>query len=120
MSIDQHGDAKLEGVSLRSLPKVSLHDHLDGGVRPARLFRQVVDIGRRVCGNGVVGRAGANAVDVLGPALLCDLKTLAESERHQRESVGNDIAQNARALTAAGDEQAEYTVTVNGREALIA
>lgn len=38
MSIDQHGDAKLEGVSLRSLPKVSLHDHLDGGVRPATII----------------------------------------------------------------------------------
>ena len=34
MSIDQHGDARLEGMSLRGLPKVSLHDHLDGGVRP--------------------------------------------------------------------------------------
>lgn len=38
MSIDQHGDAKVEGVSLRSLPKVSLHDHLDGGVRPATII----------------------------------------------------------------------------------
>ncbi|MFG6476056.1 adenosine deaminase [Microbacterium sp. P06] len=35
MSIDQHEDARLEGVSLRGLPKVSLHDHLDGGVRAA-------------------------------------------------------------------------------------
>ena len=35
MPIDQHGDTALQGVSIRSLPKVSLHDHLDGGVRPA-------------------------------------------------------------------------------------
>lgn len=34
MSIDQNGDLEVDGVSLRSLPKVSLHDHLDGGVRP--------------------------------------------------------------------------------------
>ncbi len=34
MAIDQHGDAKLDGVSIRSLPKVSLHDHLDGALRP--------------------------------------------------------------------------------------
>ncbi|WP_460774764.1 adenosine deaminase [Microbacterium sp. GXF7504] len=34
MPIDQYGDAKLDGVSVRSLPKVSLHDHLDGAVRP--------------------------------------------------------------------------------------
>ena len=35
MPIDQHGDAVIQGVSIRSLPKVSLHDHLDGGVRRA-------------------------------------------------------------------------------------
>ncbi len=34
MSIDPHGDPRLEGVSIRSLPKVSLHDHLDGALRP--------------------------------------------------------------------------------------
>jgi len=38
MSIDQHGDVRVQGVSLRSLPKVSLHDHLDGGVRPATVL----------------------------------------------------------------------------------
>ncbi len=37
MPIDQHADKKLRGVSIRSLPKVSLHDHLDGGVRPATI-----------------------------------------------------------------------------------
>lgn len=38
MSFDQNGDAKIEGVSIRSLPKVSLHDHLDGGVRPQTII----------------------------------------------------------------------------------
>ncbi|SJN34984.1 Adenosine deaminase [Microbacterium esteraromaticum] len=38
MNIDQHGDMKVQGVSLRGLPKVSLHDHLDGGVRPATIL----------------------------------------------------------------------------------
>jgi adenosine deaminase len=33
MTIEQHGDAIVQGVSVRSLPKVSLHDHLDGAVR---------------------------------------------------------------------------------------
>ncbi|GAA1927093.1 adenosine deaminase [Microbacterium aoyamense] len=38
MPIDQHGDADLQGLSIRGLPKVSLHDHLDGGVRPATII----------------------------------------------------------------------------------
>ena len=38
MAIDQHGDVKLQGVSIRSLPKVSLHDHLDGAVRPQTII----------------------------------------------------------------------------------
>ena len=38
MPIDQHGDALLDGASIRDLPKVSLHDHLDGGVRPATII----------------------------------------------------------------------------------
>jgi len=38
MSIDQNGDVRIGGVSLRSLPKISLHDHLDGGVRPATIL----------------------------------------------------------------------------------
>jgi adenosine deaminase len=38
MPIDQNGDALVDGVSLRSLPKVSLHDHLDGAVRPQTII----------------------------------------------------------------------------------
>jgi len=38
MAIDQHGDAKIQGVSIRSLPKVSLHDHLDGALRPQTII----------------------------------------------------------------------------------
>ncbi|WP_434810468.1 adenosine deaminase [Microbacterium sp. bgisy189] len=44
MAIDQHGDRKLQGVSIRSLPKVSLHDHLDGAVRPATIIELAEDI----------------------------------------------------------------------------
>ncbi|MFT3798404.1 adenosine deaminase [Microbacterium sp.] len=45
MAIDQHGDAKLEGVSIRSLPKVSLHDHLDGALRPQTIIELADAIG---------------------------------------------------------------------------
>lgn len=44
MAIDQHGDAALQGVSIRSLPKVSLHDHLDGGVRPQTIIELADEI----------------------------------------------------------------------------
>ena len=38
MSIEPDGDVTIQGVSLRSLPKVSLHDHLDGALRPATVI----------------------------------------------------------------------------------
>ncbi|MGB4780255.1 adenosine deaminase [Microbacterium sp.] len=44
MAIDQHGDAKLGGVSIRSLPKVSLHDHLDGALRPQTIIELADEI----------------------------------------------------------------------------
>lgn len=45
MPIDAFGDFTVDGVSLRSLPKVSLHDHLDGAVRPATLIELAADAG---------------------------------------------------------------------------
>ena len=45
MPIDQHGDTILQGLSVRGLPKVSLHDHLDGGVRPQTIIELGDEIG---------------------------------------------------------------------------
>ncbi|MBN9178720.1 MAG: adenosine deaminase [Microbacterium sp.] len=48
MAIAQHGDPTLEGVSIRSLPKVSLHDHLDGALRPQTIIELADEIGHEV------------------------------------------------------------------------
>ncbi|MFC9985152.1 adenosine deaminase [Microbacterium keratanolyticum] len=45
MSIDPTGDRAVQGKSLRDLPKVSLHDHLDGALRPATIVELADEIG---------------------------------------------------------------------------
>ncbi len=57
MTIDANGDFKLEGVSLRSLPKVSLHDHLDGAVRIETVVELAEAAGIELPGSGVDGLA---------------------------------------------------------------
>lgn len=51
MSIASDGDIKIEGVSLRSLPKVSLHDHLDGAVRPETILDLAAEAGLQLPAN---------------------------------------------------------------------
>ena len=53
MSIEQHGDARVDGMSLRKLPKVSLHDHLDGGLRPATIVELADDLDPSIDLDGV-------------------------------------------------------------------
>lgn len=48
MSIDANGDVTIQGASLRDLPKVSLHDHLDGAVRPSTIIELADAIGFEV------------------------------------------------------------------------
>ncbi|MGB3374081.1 MAG: adenosine deaminase [Microbacterium sp.] len=55
MSIDQNGDKNVQGVSLRSLPKVSLHDHLDGALRPATILELAQDAGTQAPAKDAAG-----------------------------------------------------------------
>jgi len=48
MATDPYADPKIEGVSIRSLPKVSLHDHLDGALRPQTIIELADEIGLEV------------------------------------------------------------------------
>lgn len=45
MATDTHADATLQGVRIQSLPKVSLHDHLDGALRPQTIIELAAEIG---------------------------------------------------------------------------
>jgi len=56
--IDPFGDARVEGVSIRSLPKVSLHDHLDGGLRPDTIVELADEAGIEVPETDPVRLAG--------------------------------------------------------------
>jgi adenosine deaminase len=55
MTIDANGDFMLQGVSVRSLPKVSLHDHLDGAVRIGTVVELAGEAGIDLPGAGVDG-----------------------------------------------------------------
>ncbi|MGM1016829.1 MAG: adenosine deaminase [Actinomycetota bacterium] len=48
MSIEPNGDVTIQGVSLRSLPKISLHDHLDGALRPQTIIELADPLGIEV------------------------------------------------------------------------
>ncbi|CAB4902462.1 unannotated protein [freshwater metagenome] len=41
MSKEEPMEWTLDGVDLASLPKVSLHDHLDGGIRPETILEML-------------------------------------------------------------------------------
>ena len=45
MTTRGNADVKVQGRSLRSLPKVSLHDHLDGGVRLSTIIELAAEAG---------------------------------------------------------------------------
>ena len=75
MAIDQHGDKTLGGVSIRSLPKVSLHDHLDGGVRPQTILELADEIGHDVPATDAEGLRGWFAEQASAGSLVDYLRT---------------------------------------------
>ena len=85
----------------RKLPKILLHDHLDGGLRPATILELADEIGHNLPSNGQhelveFFRAGANSRDILQylatfEHTLAVLQTPAALHRVAREAV-EDLA----------------------------
>ncbi len=47
--IQTHDDtARAAGIDIRTLPKISLHDHLDGGLRPATILELAAEVGHEL------------------------------------------------------------------------
>lgn len=55
MAKNRNSDMTLQGRSLRDLPKVSLHDHLDGGVRPGTILDLADEFGVAAPAGDVAG-----------------------------------------------------------------
>ena len=53
---------------LRSLPKVSLHDHLDGGLRPATVFEIAAEIGHPLPADSAEAPSTSEATSASSPA----------------------------------------------------
>jgi adenosine deaminase len=98
MAIDSDGDIRIQGRSLRALPKVSLHDHLDGGVRPETVLELADAVGLDV---------PASDVDDLGEwfAERADSGSLVEYLKAFELTVG--VTQTRESLTRVAREYVE-------------
>ena len=88
----------------------------DHQMRVGELLGHVLDIGRELGGNAELGILRANALDVVGAALLDDLQAAAKRRLEHAEAFRHDRAEDARALAAAGDEDLERRIFVERRE----
>lgn len=75
MPIDPEGDLRVQGASLRALPKISLHDHLDGGVRPATILELGTEAGVELPADSADGLADWFADQCDSGSLVEYLKT---------------------------------------------
>ena len=81
-------------------------------MRPTQPFGQVLQIGRKLCRDLVVGIGFAHCLQIFLAALLRHLQAAAQVERQLRQSIWHNLGQDRRALAAAGDEHAENTIFV--------
>ena len=112
MPIDANGDLEVEGLSLRSLPKVSLHDHLDGGVRPATIIELADAAGIELPHTDPTGLAMWFRTQASAGSLVDYLKTFdvslsvmqsAENLRRISREFVEDLVRDGRLVSPFGD-----------------
>lgn len=91
-------DYLLDGVSINALPKVSLHDHLDGGLRPQTIIELADETGFELPSDDADGLAGWFAEH-------CDSGSLTEYLKAFDVTIG--VMQTADALTRVAREFVE-------------
>ncbi|PAV93191.1 hypothetical protein WR25_12358 [Diploscapter pachys] len=87
----------------------------DDEVRPGQLLRHVGQIGGEFGRDLMLGILRAHRVDILDPRLMRHLQAAAEGDGQHGEAVGHHLAEDARPLAAAGDEDAEDAVLFQQR-----
>src|SRR4029453_2062392 len=88
-----------DGTSIQSLPKISLHDHLDGGLRPQTLIELADEIGVEVPAADAEGLATwftdqANAGSLVEYLKTFDLTTAVMQTRTGLQRVAREFVQD--------------------------
>lgn len=85
----------VDGVDLRALPKVSLHDHLDGGLRPSTIIELAAEIGLELPANttdelGAWFAEQSNSGSLVDYLKTFDITTAVMQTRHGLERVARE------------------------------